>query len=1038
MKLSEISIKRPVLATVLNIVVVLIGILGLSRLAVREYPDVDPPIISVSTFYRGANAGVVETEVTNILEEEFATLQGVKTITSSSVEQGSSITIEFDLDRDVDVAGNDVRDRVSRVRGRLPQEAEDPVVAKVDADAQPIIWLGLKSEVFSPLEITETAELVVRERLLRVPGVGRVFIGAARRYAMRIWIDPLRLAAHGLTTADVESTIRRANAEIPGGRVEGNQREFAVRTRGELVTQEEFASIVLTQRGDDVVRLRDVAEVVVGAEDDRTIARFNGTPTVGLGIVKLSGASTVDVAEEIRAALPGLAESVPEGMDLFIAYDSSTYIEDSVDEVAQTLFIAMLLVIIVVLFFLKSPRATLIPLLAIPISIVGTFAFTYFLGYSVNVLTLLALVLSIGLVVDDAIVMLENIYRHMEMGKSRMQAAMDGAKEIGFAVIATTVALVAVFIPLAFLTGSVGRLFNEFGVSIAIAVTISTFVALTLSPMLCSRVLRPLHTGKQNLASRSFDAFFRFLDRIYRGTLQVVVRHRLIVSAVTIMLIGAGLYLFNLLPQELTPTEDRGTAFGIMIAPEGATLEYSDRYMRRIEEILLPVPEREGLFTATGLGFGGPGQVTNGFLFFLLKPKNERERSQQEIVASLFPQIYAIPGVDAYLINPSGLGGNTQPVSYVIQGDDYSRLNEVTDTMMVRLAELGYLVQPRTDLELNKPQLDISIDRRRAAGLGVSVADIGATLEMLLGGRRITQFKRGTKQYDVIAQMRPSERSTPDEISELYVRGNGGLVQLATVVNVQETVAPKELNHYNRQRSVTITANLAPGVGLGDALEDMDRIAAEVLPEGMTTDVAGTSFEYRNSSSNLYFMFIFAVIFIYLVLAAQFESFIDPITILLAVPLAVVGALFSLWLFDLTMNIYSQIGLIMLIGLVAKNLILIVEFANQLRERGETVLSAVVEASAARLRPILMTAFSTVFGILPIALGIGAGGEARQPLGVAVVGGMLFSTFLTLVLVPVLYTILARSKVRKRRFAMGREEPGEHEEAGVPVAVPGT
>jgi multidrug efflux pump len=1019
MKISEISIDRPVLATVMSLAIVLFGVIALGRLPVREYPDIDPPIVSINTFYRGASPSVIETEITDILEEQLATLEGVKTIRSSSQEQGSSVTVEFELNRDVDQAANDVRDRVSRIRGSLPREAEDPVIAKVDVNAQPIVWMALSSERHSNLEISEVADLILKERLQRLPGVGSVFLGGERRYAMRVWLDPGRMAAHGLTTQDVENAIRRENAEIPGGRVEGDEREFAVRTRGDLVSPEEFASIIVAQEGDQLVRLQDVAQVEVGAEDERTAVRYNGQPTIGLGIVKQSKASTIDVANEVKNALPTLSGLIPEGMRLDIAYDSSVFISESVKEVAETLLIATFLVVLVILIFLRSWRATLIPAIAIPISIIGTFAVALFLGFTINILTLLALVLAIGLVVDDAIIMLENIFRHMEMGKSRMRAAHDGAKEIAFAILATTISLVAVFVPVAFLQGSVGRLFNEFGISVAASVLISGFVALTLTPMLASRLLKP-HTGKPaGPVSRALDRAFTAMDRSYEQSLRFALRHRLFaVLGAVALLVGAG-FLFRMLPRELAPTEDRGTAFGIVLAPEGATLEYTDRYMRQVEDILLNLPERQGLFTATGLGFGGPGRVTNGFVFLNLKPRHERERSQQEIVATLFPQLFSIPGVLAFVINPPSLGGNfsSNAVEYVLEANTYEELQGATATMMAEATKLGYLINLDSDLRLNTPQLDITIDRERASGLGVSVTDIGTTLETFLGGRIVTDFKRGSKQYDVIAQLRPESRSTPDAIEGIYIRGGGGeLVQLANVVNVRETVAPKELNHFNRVRAVTISANLAPGVTLGQALDDLDRIAATQLSRDIKTDLDGQSREFRESSNSLYFLFLLAVVFIFLVLAAQFESFIHPMTILLSVPLAVVGALLSLFLFKQSLNIYSQIGLIMLIGLVTKNSILIVEYANQLRSRGVELFEAVTEASKIRLRPILMTSFATIFGILPIAIGIGAGGEARRPLGISVVGGMMVSTFLTVILVPVVYTILARfTRVREEK-----------------------
>ncbi len=1031
MKLSTMSIQRPVFATVMSLTILLFGIIGFSRLPVREYPDIDPPIISVVTLYRGASPSVVETQITNVLEEQFATLEGVKTLTSSSREQGSVITIEFELNRKVDEAANDVRDRVSRVRGNLPREIDDPIVSKVDANAQAIVWLALFSDNHNGLELTDVADRVLKEKIQRLPGVGSVIIGGERRYAMRVWLDALKMAAHGLTTQDVEAAIRGENAEIPGGRVEGKEREFAVLTRGELSTPEGFGAIIISQKENDLVRLRDVAEVGVGAADERTVARYNGKAAVGLGIVKQSKASTVDVAALVRNALPELTALLPTGMKLDVAYDSSTFINDSIDEVEQTLVIAMCLVVLVVLTFLKSFRATTIPSIAIPISIIGALSVAYFLGFTLNILTLLALVLAIGLVVDDAIVVLENVYRHMEMGKGRMQAAFDGSKEIGFAVVATTISLVAVFVPLAFLTGSVGRLFNEFGISLAVAVLISGFVALTLTPMLSSKILKPLHGSGTSWASRAFDAFFEFLNRFYERLLRVAIRRRALMLSIAGLAVIASVFFFRLLPSELVPTEDRGAAFGVVLAPEGATLEYTDRYMREVEKRLLALPEDRALFTAIGLGFGGPGSVTNGILFLPLKPRSERSKSQQEIVQELFPQLISIPGVLAFVINPPSLGASfsSTPVEYVLQGESYDELNKGVGVMMGEASKLGYMVNLNTDLHLNKPQLDINIDRERASALGASVAEIGSTLETLLGGRVVTNFKRGTKQYDVILQMKASSRSTPDVIDGIYIRGAGGLVQLANVVKVDETLAPKELNHYNRIRSATITATLLPGKTIGEALDDLDRIARDKLPPSLKREYAGESLEFKSSSSSLYLMFLLAVVFIYLVLSAQFESFVHPFTILLSVPLAVFGALLTLLIFHQSLNIYSQIGLIMLIGLVTKNAILIVEFSNQLRARGEPVAEAVVQAATIRLRPILMTSLATIFGVLPIAIGLGAGAESRRPLGLAVVGGLFFSTFLTLLLVPVVYTLLAR-------FVKTTTEPGMGEEATTPVQEP--
>lgn len=1017
MKLSEVSIRRPVLATVMSLTIVLFGAISFLRTPVREYPNIDPPIVSITTVYRGAASNVIEAEITQLIEEELATLEGVKILRSSSQEQVSRITVEFTLSRDVDQAANDVRDRIARLRGRLPREADDPIVSKVDTNAEAVMWLALYGEGFSNLEVSDVANVVLKERLLRMPGVGSVIIGGERKYSMRIWLDPARLAAYGLTVVDVDRAIQGQNAEIPSGRIEGEGREFSVRTRGELADPAAFGAIFVAQVGDRSVHLSDVAEVAVGAEDERTVIRYNGLPAVGLGIVKQASASTLEVANQVKAVLPQLATLVPKGMKLEVAYDSSTFIRDSIAEVRMTLLLALGLVVLVIFVFLKSPSATLIPTLAIPVSIIGAFTVVYFAGFTINILTLLALVLAIGLVVDDAIVMLENIYRHMEMGKSRLQAAFDGAKEIGFAILATTIALVAIFVPVAFLSGNVGRLFNEFGMTVAVSVLISGFVALSLTPMLSSRMLRGHQTEGRiaRFVQRGFDA----LDRFYDRTVRIALGRRIAVIALTAATILAIVFLLRSLPTELVPTEDRGTIVGILIAPEGSTLAYTDRYARQIEQIYSSVPERAGLFTAIGLTGEGPGRVTDGFFFLPLKPHSERTRSQQEIVRELFPKLLAVPGVLAFAINPPSLGGqfSSTPVQFVIQAATYDELRPAVEAVMTDAAKLPYLINVDTDLKLNTPQIELSIDRARASALGVSVTDIGTTLQTLLGGRESTQFRRGDKQYKVLLQVRPAERATPQAIEDLYLRGTGGLFQMANVVTARETVAPKELNHFNRVRAARITANLAPGVTLGTALDDLDAIAKAKLPQGVRTDLDGESRELRESSGSLAFLFGISVVFIYLVLAAQFESFAHPLTILLTVPLAVFGALLTLKLLGMTINVYSQIGLILLIGLVTKNAILIVEYANQLRRReGLEAAEAVARAARIRLRPILMTSLATIFGVLPIALGIGAGAESRKPLGVAVVGGMVFSTLLTLVVVPVVYTYLS-GRVRETEEA---------------------
>ena len=1073
MKLSEISIERPVLATVMSIAIILIGALSFTFLPVREYPDIDSPVVSVTTFYRGANPQVVETEITDRLEEEISTIEGIKTMTSSSQEQVSNITIEFNLRRDVDKAANDVRDRVSRVRGDLPSTADEPIVTKQDVNAQPIIWLALFGKNFSTLELSDVAYNVFQEKFQRLNGVGGVIIGGNRKYAMRIWLDPQRLAAYGVTVADVSNALRGQNAQIPSGRIEGAGREFSVHTRGDLTQPEEFAAIVVAEQQNRLVRLGDVAEVRVGAEDDRNIARYNGLPTVGLGIVKQQKASTVAVAQAVRKSLPAMRELLPPGMQLEVAFDSAIFIEESIHEVIVSLGIAVLLVFVVIFVFLGSLRATLIPAVAIPVSIVGTFTVLFFLGFSINILTLLAFVLAIGLVVDDAIVMLENVHRHLEMGKSRMRAAFDGAREIGFAILATTITLVAVFVPVAFLTGRVGRLFNEFGASVAVSVLISGFVALTLTPMLCSRVLRR-HAGQAGEVDESeratasgdghrdaahegavpeqranwFDRMFARVSDAYEGSVRFAIAHRVmvmsgtVVSVIAIVVLYMGIPpVFPGIPKELTPTEDRGWVFTFMRAPEGATLEYTDRYARLVEATYDRLPGKDRMFTAIGLF----GPVTDGFMFVGLKPLGKRP-PVQVLTQMLFPQLMGIPGVLAFAFPPPGLGGDFGgDVKFVLQAETYDQLAQANGLLMAEAQKLGYLVNMDTDLQLNKPQLEIDIDRDRAAALGVSVADIGATLQTLLGGRRETRFKRGNHEYEVMLQVPRTDRSSPSIIDGLYVRGSQGLVQLASVTRVREQVAPRELNHFNRVRSATLSAGLAPGVTIGKALDDLHVIAKRVLPAGVRTDLGGASREFVESSGGLNFLFLVALVFIYLVLAAQFESFIHPLTILFSVPLAVLGALFGLRagaliggllhlpVGGLTLNIFSQIGLIMLIGLVTKNAILVVEFANQRRARGIDVVDAVVGAARIRLRPILMTTLATIFGILPLALGLGAGGESRRPLGTAVVSGMVFSTLLTLMVVPVVYTLLARWAGAPRPVT---EEEGSAAPRPIPAAVP--
>ncbi len=1009
MKLSDTAIRRPVLATVISLLIVLFGAISIFRLSVRQYPDVDPPVVSVTTIYPGANPYVVETEVTEPLEEEINGIEGIRTLVSQSREQVSTITVEFTLDRDLDVAAQDVRDRVMRARNKLPDDIEEPLIIKQDADASPIMWLGLSGKRYTQLELTDYAENVLKDRLQIIPGVASIIIGGERRYAMRLWIDPEKLAAYDLTVSDVAEALRRQNVEIPSGRIESREREFTVRTTGELRTAEQFNALILANRDGQPIRIRDVGYAELGAEDDRKLVRYKGQPAVGLGIVKQSKANTINVARYVDKEMEEMRKLLPAGLEMVVAYDSSIFIEESIAEVKQTLMQAGVLVVLVIFIFLRTLRGTLIPAIAIPVSVIGTFTILYALGYTINIITLLGLTLSIGLVVDDAIVVLENIYRRIEAGQPAREAAFDGMREIAFAVIATTVALVAVFVPLAFMVGTTGRLFREFGVTLAAAVTISTVVALTLSPMLCSRILR--RTIRHGRLYNTLERGFQGLASAYNRILQFAVNHRPAVLGLALLWIGIAVFLFGILPKEFIPTEDRGTIFVFTRAPEGSTLEYTNRYMLQAEGVMQAQPELDKLFSVIALGLGAPGEVNTGAMFAMLKPRDERKRSSQQLVEEIFPQMMAIPGMFAFPINPPALGQSflAQEVEFVIEGPELAPLAQANGAILMEARGIPGLVNVDSNLQLNKPELEVDIDRDRASDLGVSVREIATTLQILLGGEDLSNFKRGAKQYDVKVQLRDVDRMTPVDLERLYVRGaNDQMVQLSSLVRVQETVAPRQLNHYQRQRSATITGSIGPGFALGAVLDQLQAIADKHLPEGFTTALAGQSREFKESGTALYFAFLLAIVVIYLTLSAQFESFLHPLTILFTVPLAVTGALVGMALTGTSLNLFSQIGIVMLTGLVTKNAILIVEFANQLRARGRSLVEAAVEAARLRFRPILMTTFSTIFGTLPIALGLGAGGESRSPMGIAVIGGLFFSALISLVAVPVVYILLNR------------------------------
>ncbi|WP_417519274.1 efflux RND transporter permease subunit [Minwuia sp.] len=1013
MVLSDTAIKRPVFAIVMSLVLVLLGYFSYDQMTVREYPDIDPPIVSVNTTWRGANAAIVETQITQVLEDELAGIGGVKRITSTSREGSSSISVEFNLTRDIDAAANDVRDRVSRAINRIPSDADQPRVAKTESDARPMIWLVLSSDRLNSLELTDYAERQILDRFSVVDGVSRVRTGGGRRFAMRIWLKKNELAARGLTVNDVEAAIRAQNIEVPSGRLESNTRELTVRTETSLSSVDEFRNIVVSEQDGYAIRLSEVADVVLGAEDERTELRSNGKAAVGIGVIRQSKANTLEVARGVKAELAKVIPALPEGMTLDVSYDQSVFVEESIKEVYRALAIAMVLVVLVIFVFLRSVRATIVPALAIPVSILAAFIVLGALDYSINVLTLLALVLAIGLVVDDAIVVLENIHRRIEEGEPPLLAAVNGARQIAFAVIATTIVLIAVFVPISFLEGNVGRLFREFGIAVATAVIFSSFVALTLTPMLCSKVLKP--ASESGWLSRRTGRMFDSLADGYRWLLAQTLKLPLLMLAFAVLVSALSYVFYTALPKELAPREDRGVIFVSATAPEGASLDFTSRYVTEVEQGLMSIVERgdaERVLVILAPGFGRPGDVNRAFGIVRLKPWDERTVTQGEVIAQVFPKIFSVPGVKAFAFGSPPLGQrfSQTPVQFVLGGPDYETLAEWADLIIAKAEENPGLLNPDKNYDQTLPELRVQIDRDRAADLRLQVSDIGLTLETLLGERRVTTFEKGGKQYEVILRAQKNDRASPQDLRNIYVRSTDGgqLVPLESVVRLSEGATAGELARTDRLRSVTITASLAPGYTLGEALTFLEDAAAENLPAAARIGYAGESDEFKSSSSALYFTFALALAVVFLALAAQFESFIHPFSIIIGVPLAITGALGTMLATGISVNVYSQIALIMLIGLTAKNAILIVEFANQLRDQGQSVREAVLNASATRLRPILMTTISTALGALPLALATGAGAETRETLGIVIIGGIGFSTILSLFIVPLFYLGLAR------------------------------
>ncbi len=1049
MQLAETSIRRPVFATVLSLLIVLVGAVSFNRLTVREYPKIDEPVVTVSVRYAGASAEVIESQVTKPLEDSIAGIDGVDVITSISRADQGQISVRFRLEKDADSAAAEVRDRTSRVRNKLPQEIEEPVIAKVEADAFPVIQLAFSSESLTPLQINDLVNRIVKPRLQTVTGVADVRIFGERKYAMRVWLDTDKLASYRLTTQDVEDAIRRSNLELPAGRIESQQREFSVTSQTDLLKPAQFGEIVIKTVNGFSVRVRDVARVEEGAADERTVVRLNGRTAVGVGVIRQATANPLDLSKGVQAAIPRLKADLPPDVLIDIANDNSVFIDRSVKNVYQTIFEAVLLVALVIFVFLRTLRASIIPIITIPVSLIGTFALMALAGFTINTLTLLALVLAIGLVVDDAIVMLENIFRHIEEGMDPFSAGIKGAREIGFAIVTMTATLVAVYAPLAFTPGRTGRLFVEFALALAGAVVVSGVVALTLTPMLCTLLLK--HNPKPNRFDSTMERVLTSISDRYGALLRWIVTARFVprvgatgatgagqrfkgfvlqarwlVLAVMLVSGAAILLIFPTMKQELSPMEDRGVILASVNAPDGSTLDFTNRYAQELEKMGQPFKEFDRIFA----NVGNP-TVAQASVVYRTVDWKDRTRSTMDMARELQPKFNALPGVTAFPITPPSLGQGfrERPLNFVIQtSESYQNLNGVVRQMLDEIARNPGIVSPDVDLRLNKPELRIDVERDKAADLGVSIEVVAKAIETLLGGRNVTRYKRDAEQYDVVVQTAASGRTTPEDIDRIYVRGrNDAMIPLSSLVKVSESVSPRELNHFGQRRSVSITASLASNYSLGEALAFMNQTAAKVLKTGYSTDLNGTSREFRNSQGALVIVFVLALVFIFLVLAAQFESFVDPLVIMLSVPLSMIGALLALKWSGGSLNVYSQIGLITLVGLITKHGILIVEFTNQLRGQGMDMIDALVKASSQRLRPILMTTGAMVLGALPLALASGAGAESRTQIGWVIVGGMSLGTLLTVFVVPTMYALFARAAVPGAKTAEVREAPIVHE-----------
>ena len=1026
MNISSISINRPVLASVISILIVLFGAIGFGFLGVREYPSVDPPVITVTTNYVGANADIIESQITEVLEESINGIAGIRTLTSVSSDGRSTITVEFELDVDLEAAANDVRDRVSRSLKSLPLDIDPPIVAKSDADSNPIVSMTIQSDQRDMLELSQIANDVFKERLQTIPGVSAINVWGEKKYSMKLQLDPLRMAGFNITPVDVRNALARENVELPSGRIEGFNTELSIRTLGRLTTEEDFNDLILRDDGGPVVKLRDIGIAELKPENERSLLRGNGgVPQVAVAITPQPGSNYVAIADEFYKRVEQIKKDLPSDLRYNVALDTTIGIRSAISEVEETILIAFGLVVLIIFLFLRDWRTTLIPVLAIPISLSGAFFSMYIAGFSINILTLLAIVLATGIVVDDAIVVLENIYAKIEGGMDPMKAGHEGSKEITFAIISTTVTLAAVFLPVIFLSGLTGRLFREFGIVVAGSVLISAVVSLTLTPMMSARLLK--HKTKQ---SRFFEVTERFFTRLgngYERSLSAFLRRRWL-AFVVMGLSGGLIWLAGVnIPSELAPNEDKSRFMVQSTAPEGTSFELMNAYLANIIEVVDTMPERQSLISVTAPGFGTASATNTGFVRVTLVQPDQRNKTQDELAKSVMGKVQRFNLAKSFVIQEPTIGGSrfvTLPVQYVIQAPDFERLRAIIPKFMEKASADKTFRVVDLNLKFNKPELNVEIDRDRARAMGVSMQDIAETLQLYFSGQRYGYFIMGGKQYQVIGQATRDNRDAPIDLKSAYVRNDKGeLIQLDNLVRLSDRSTPPQLFRYNRYVSATVSADPAEGFTIGDGIAAMDRISKEVLDDSFSTSLAGVSKEFAESGSSLMFAFLLALVLIFLILAAQFESFVDPLVVMLTVPLALVGALFSLWVGGHTLNIFSQIGIIVLVGLVTKNGILIVEFANQRKEQGLKKMDAVVDAAGKRFRPILMTSLATVLGALPIALGLGAAAKSRVPMGIAIIGGLMFALLLTLYVVPALYSYMSRE--RKEEPAVGTETNDE-------------